>query len=259
MLSPVIDQTRSLVKVVLAGFESTGKSALFRGLTGRDMGEESNLRGSTITVRRAELPEHQLELLDTPGIRLKDDSITTMLALNQLAAGDTVVLVVRGTQVVQELPLLLNMLDLKKKNAMLVLTFADKCAPELSAQVDYYRKSLGISVIPLNTKQMDESIRELFFRAVMVARPMKRHPDIESPPASPVSEPGTTVFEHNVWGRMAALSALVLLFAVPVYMAYLFSGWIQPLTDTWILEPLNLLLTGLPESLQTLLMGDYEL
>ncbi|AET60606.1 hypothetical protein HPL003_19330 [Paenibacillus terrae HPL-003] len=39
--------------IVLAGFESSGKSALFRGLSGQDTGEESNFRGSTVMTRRA--------------------------------------------------------------------------------------------------------------------------------------------------------------------------------------------------------------
>ncbi|MCZ1264405.1 nucleoside recognition domain-containing protein [Paenibacillus tundrae] len=257
MLNSVVEQPEELRKVVLVGFESAGKSALFRGLTGRDTGEESNVRGSTVTVRRAELLEHQLELLDTPGIRMKDDSVTTMLTLNQLAAGDTVILVVRGTNVVQELPLLLGMLDVTDKNAVLVLTFADKCGPGLSAQVNYYRKGLGISVLPLNTREMDGNTQDLICRAIVAARPMKRHPELASPPESPVDEPQTTMFEHTVWGRFVALAALILLFAAPVYVAYLFSGWIQPLADAWILEPLHRMTAGLWNPLQAIMLGDY--
>ncbi|MHA7582016.1 nucleoside recognition domain-containing protein [Paenibacillus vandeheii] len=257
MLNSVLEQPEELRQVVLVGFESAGKSALFRGLTGRDTGEESNVRGSTVTVRRAELLEQQLELVDTPGIRLKDDSVTTMLALKQLAAGDTVVMVVRGTNVVQELPLLLGMLDVTGKNAVLVITFADKCGPGLTAQVDYYRKGLGISVLPFNTREMDGNAQGLLCRAIVAARPMKRHPQLESPPASPVIEPQTTMFEHTVWGRFAALAALILLFAVPVYVAYLFSGWVQPLADAWILEPLDRMTVGLWNPLQAMMLGDY--
>ncbi|KAG2870450.1 hypothetical protein PC115_g25120, partial [Phytophthora cactorum] len=257
MLNSVLEQPEELRQVVLVGFESAGKSALFRGLTGRDTGEESNVRGSTVTVRRAALPEQQLELVDTPGIRLKDDSVTTMLALKQLAAGDTVVMVVRGTDVVQELPLLLGMLDVTGKNAVLVLTFADKCGPGLMAQVDYCRKGLGISVLPFNTREMDGNAQGLLCRAIVAARPMKRHLQLESPPDSPVIEPQTTMFEHKVWGRFAALTALILLFAVPVYVAYLFSGWVQPLADVWILEPLDRMTVGLWYPLQAMMLGDY--
>jgi len=257
MLNSVLNQPDELRKVVLVGFESAGKSALFRGLTGRDTGEESNVRGSTVTVRRAELLAHQLELLDTPGIRMKDDSVTTMLTLKQLAAGDTVILVIRGTNVVRELPLLLGMLDVTGKNAVLVLTFADKCGPGLSDQADYYRKGLGISVLPLNTREMDGNAQDLICRAIVAARPMKRHPELTSPPESSVIEPQTTMFEHTVWGRFVALAALVLLFAAPVYVANLFSGWIQPLADDWILEPLYRMTAGLWNPLQAIMLGDY--
>ncbi|WP_315793581.1 nucleoside recognition domain-containing protein [Paenibacillus sp. BIC5C1] len=257
MLNSVVEQPEKLRKVVLVGFESAGKSALFRGLTGRDTGEESNVRGSTVTVRRSELLAHQLELLDTPGIRIKDDSVTTMLTLKQLAAGDTVILVIRGTDVVQELPLLLGMLDVTGKNAVLVLTFADKCGPGLSAQADYYRKGLGISVLALNTREMDGNAQDLICRAVIAARPIKRHPEFESPPESPVIEPQTTMFEHTVWGRFVALAALAFLFAAPVYVAYLFSGWIQLLADVWILEPLHRMTAGFWKPLQAIMLGDY--
>lgn len=180
-----------------------------------------------------------------------------MEALKQLERGDTVVLVIRGTSVVQELPLLLDMLDVKSKNILIVLTFADKCLNGLTDQVNYYRQGLGISVLPVNTRQMAESDQELFFRAIEAARPMKRHPEINSPPISAVLEPPKTIFDHTTWGRFTAIVALLLLFAVPVYMSYLFSDWILPYTDKWILEPLYNITSGLWKPLQTVILGDY--
>lgn len=100
--------------VVLIGFESSGKSSLFRGLTGDAAGEEANFRGSTVMSRKARLSA-ELELTDLPGIRLKDDSATTKLALEQLYEADTVVLVVRGTHAQVELPLLLDAVNLHSK------------------------------------------------------------------------------------------------------------------------------------------------
>lgn len=38
----------SPLTVMLAGLESAGKTALFRGLTGRMTGDEANVRGSTV-------------------------------------------------------------------------------------------------------------------------------------------------------------------------------------------------------------------
>lgn len=257
MLNQAITTRDALKNVVFVGFESAGKSALFRCITGMDTGEESNYRGSTVTVRKGQLFDVPLEVIDTPGIQLKDDSATTMLALEQLSIGDTIVLVVRGTNVNEELPLLLEMLDLKEKNVVLVLSYADKCSPELASQVDYYRKGLGISVIPGNTRQLSEDERALILKAVSVARPMKKVPEIDDPPVSYAVKPQSTLFEHSFLGRIAALVALLLLFAVPVYIAYLFSDWIQPFMESWILDPLNRITSGLSDPVRSFFLGDY--
>ncbi|MCG7385393.1 nucleoside recognition domain-containing protein [Paenibacillus sp. ACRRY] len=257
MLNSVLQQIDEPSKVVLVGLESAGKSALFRGLSGRDTGEEANFRGSTVTVRRTVLPEYEHELIDTPGIRLKDDSVTTMLALRQLAEADTIVLVIRAPSVKTDLPLLLDMLDIAGINVVLVLTFVDKCGPGLMDQVSYYRKGLGVSVLPVNAKLIQDDSRELLFRAIAAARPMKRTPEIQSPPPSAVIEPAVTVFEHSIWGRLWALAALVLLFAVPVYVAYLFSNWMQPYAEDWIVEPLRGAISGLWSPFQSIFLGDY--
>lgn len=68
-------------KIVLIGLESVGKSALFRALTGEAAGDEQNVRGSTVTVRSAPLRTASAQMVDTPGIRLSDDSLTSRLAL----------------------------------------------------------------------------------------------------------------------------------------------------------------------------------
>ncbi|MBB6023773.1 small GTP-binding protein [Paenibacillus sp. JGP012] len=257
MLNSVLQHSGEHRKVVLVGLESAGKSALFRSFTSKDIGEESNVRGSTVTVRKTVLPEHGYELIDTPGIRLKDDSITTMLALHQLAEADTVVLVIRATSVKKDLPFLLDMLDLTGRNLVLVLTFVDKCGFGLEEQISYYRKGLGVSVIPVNARIMKEDTRDIIFKSISVARPMKKHPEIQFPPTSNVIEPSLTVFEHSIVGRFYALAALIILFAVPVYLAYLFSDLIQPLAEAWIIEPLNRVISGLWGPFQAILLGDY--
>lgn len=246
-----------LKTVVLAGFESAGKSALFRGLTGHNVGEEANFRGSTVMARRAKLQDSAVELVDTPGIRLQDDSQTTMAALDQLSEGDTVILVVRATHAGLELPLLIEALELKHKKVLLVLSFADKAAHLLQNHVEIIRKALGISVIPVNTRHLDAGSRSLLLKAVSHAAPIKSSPNIKSISDLPTLEPGRTIFEHSVWGRLASLSALLLMFAVPVYIAFLFSGWVQPLVDRCLLDPLRISLMHVPDILRDVIIGDY--
>ncbi|WP_244364723.1 FeoB small GTPase domain-containing protein [Paenibacillus cellulositrophicus] len=246
-----------LKTAVLVGFESAGKSSLFRGLTGQNVGEEANFRGSTVMARRAKLPDSAVELVDTPGIRLQDDSQTTMAALDQLTDGDTVILVVRATHVGLELPLLIENLELKRKPVLLVLTFADKAAQRLKNQVDLLRKILGISVIPVNSRDLDAGSRTLLLKAIPLAAPMKSNPNIKGISDLPTIDPGQTLFEHTVWGRLFSLSALLLMFAAPVYIAYLFSGWTQPLADRWLLDPLRESLLNVPDFIKDIVVGDY--
>lgn len=242
---------------VLVGFESAGKSALFRGLTGQNVGEEANFRGSTVMARKAELSDSAFELVDTPGIRLQDDSQTTMAALNQLSESDTLILVVRATHAGRELPLLLESLALKNKNMLLVLTFADKVPSALQSQVDFLRKRLGISVIPVNSRHLNSRSRHLLLHAIPIAGPMTNHLLPDDIAELPMVEPGRTLFEYPVWGRLASLAALLLMFAAPVYIAYLFSGWVQPLVDRWLVDPLRISLISVPGMIRDAIVGDY--
>lgn len=86
---------------------------------------------------------------------------------------------------------------------------------------------------------------------------MKKVPEIDDPPVSYAVKPQSTLFEHSFLGRIAALVALLLLFAVPVYIAYLFSDWIQPFMESWILDPLNRITSGISDPVRSFFLGDY--
>ena len=130
--------------LVLVGLESVGKSALFRNLTGEARADETNFRGSTVRVRGApialasatnsNLHEAIQHVVDTPGIRVQNNGMTTQLALQQIQAADTIALVVRGTHLQQELDTLLSSLGdhLAKRKVMLAITFKDKAPPFLA-------------------------------------------------------------------------------------------------------------------------------
>src|SRR5215510_1683973 len=80
--------------VVIVGKESAGKSQLVASLTGRPA-YSSNFRGSTINCEFYR--GSSWTFVDTPGILRRSDTLTTSLALDQLAQSDRVLLVVRGT------------------------------------------------------------------------------------------------------------------------------------------------------------------
>ena len=58
-------------------------------------------------------------------------------------------------------------------------------------------------------------------------------------PGGAVRDPGLTIFDRAVVGPVAALVALVGLFAVPVYAAYRLASWAQGPVDDAVITPLK--------------------
>jgi ferrous iron transport protein B len=252
--------------IVLVGLESVGKSALFRNLTGEATGDESNFRGSTVRVRSGTLAAGRL--VDTPGIRVQGDSETTRLALRQVGTADTVVLVVRGTHLQQEVTVLVDQLgvDLHGRRVALVVTFADRADTTLQRVMAQYQTRLGIPVALVNARNMTPDQRSRLLTVIEQAAPLATPSANRSPirllPAAPVVEPQRTLLEHPLLAPWLALLALGLLFALPVYLAYGLANWAQPLVDDWVIGPLVTSLAPLADVaplLFAILAGDYGL
>lgn len=242
--------------VVLAGLENAGKSALFRGLTGQAVGDENNVAGSTVACREAEVPGAALRVVDTPGVRLRGDSAATRLALARMTPAAVVAVVMRATDAPALMRDLLVALH-GTHRICVVLTFADKCddAPALAARCG---KALGVPVAIINARapaarELD-AVRTALACAVALRAPPGRPVQWRHGPAR---RPQRTPFEHAVLGPWCALLALLLSFALPVYLAYGLSGWLQPWADAALIGPLDAALAGAPPVLRTLLLGGY--
>ena len=257
--------TLSLEKnIVLIGLESVGKSALFRGLTGEAVGDETNYRGSTVMVRAAALLDHSGRLVDTPGVRIKGDSETTRLALRQIGQADTVMLVVRGTHATVEIEHLFSEItdDLGQRKTLLVITFEDRASPELRQLVADYRRQLGIPAVLVNARSLNLAQREELLEAIHLAEPLHPGQSLAFLPSAPLVAPQRTLFEHPWLGPWLSLATMALLFALPVYLAYIFADWLQPIADARVISPLVEGLAPLAQFsplLFTLLAGDYGL
>jgi ferrous iron transport protein B len=261
--------TSPLPHIVLIGLESVGKSALFRALTGYVAGDETNYRGSTVRVRSAPLAHQAGLLVDTPGIRVKDDSVTTHLALAELNQADTILLVARGTHVNQEVGSLLAEMGaaLQGRPALLAVTFADKAAPQLKTAVAHFQRTLGIPVVLVNTRHLESADHYRLYEAIRLAsplptaRPMTITGSIPLPHI-PIIQPQQTLYEHPRLGPWLSLATMGLLFALPVYLAYLLAGWLEPLADRAVISPLVDLFAALETAvpwLHAILVGDYGL
>ncbi|THF79449.1 nucleoside recognition domain-containing protein [Cohnella fermenti] len=245
--------------LALIGFESSGKSALFRSLTGDVSSEVANFRGSTVMARRGKLPSNR-QIVDLPGIRLQDDSVTTLLALEELSQADTALLVVRATHVASELPPLLELAASRPIRAALLLTFADKVPSRVEKQVRTYREQLGIPVQAVDARYLDTGSRARILESASRATVVQRQSLTQLanlPTEFKDMEPPATWLELPIWGRLLAVLMLLLLFALPVFLAYRLSSWLQPIGDRIFIGGLAEKLSGLPGPLSSLLAGDY--
>lgn len=243
--------------VVLAGLESAGKSALFRGLTGQAIGDEANFRGSTITCRKCRLHDCNCDLIDTPGIRVSGDAETTRTALKATHEADVVLMVARGTHAVSEVETLLRELDIQQRRSALAITFQDKAPEQIEALAQTYRERLGIPVVIVNARTLDAAARSAVLNAISSAKTMQAAPDGRPTSAIPIIQPQTTLFEHRVLGPVLALFSMTLMFALPVYAAYVFAAWAQPLVDELAITPMKAALAWLPALPQALTIGGY--
>jgi len=246
--------------IVLAGLESSGKSALFRGLTGQASGDEANFRGSTVICRKCHVSDCGCDVVDTPGIRVGPDTETTRLALNATHEADVILMVARGTHAVSEVETLLRELDLHEKKTALAITFQDKAPEQIESLAQIYRERLGIPVVVINARHLNPDARQTVLQAIRGAKTTPSAPALRLPELNtPVVQPGTTWFEHRLFGPWLALVSMLLLFATPIYAAYLMAVTLQPWVDERGITPLKESLGGLPPLLSTLLTGGYGL
>lgn len=246
-------------RVMLAGLESVGKSALFRGLTGEAAGDEANVRGSTVVCRRCRVADCRCEVVDTPGIRVKGDAETTRMALGAAAEADVVLMVARGTHAVSEVATLLQELDLTQKKSALAITFKDKAPAQIEALAQVYRERLGIPVVVVNARELDAVGRGRVLEAIEGATAMRGQQLFGQAGSLPhlQTDPQVTLFENKRVGPWLALGCMALMFAVPVYAAYAFASWAQPIIDELAIAPLKAVAEGWPELLQVMLTGGY--
>ncbi|WP_059053789.1 nucleoside recognition domain-containing protein [Paenibacillus senegalimassiliensis] len=243
--------------VIMLGLESSGKSTLFRGLTGQATGEEANFRGSTITARRGNM-SRQFALTDLPGIRGNDDSLTTRMALDATTDADILMLVVRAMDVVRELPILLSSPKLQGKRTLLILTFADKIPSGLSRLEQSCSEELGIPVYAMDARTFTLTDRTELLSRLKASRPLSLPsgglPSLEEIYAL---QPQTSWLEHPRWGSILSVGLMLLIFALPVFVAYLLSTWLQPGIDQYLIEPVKIATMRWPQLLRLFLVGDY--
>ena len=248
---------------ILIGHESTGKSTLFNLLIESAVSDERNFRGSTVVCREGAIKDVGFSLTDTPGIRLRSDSETTKLALEALNKHDGILLVLRATHAREEWDALSPLIPAHTKRLVILLTFADKIKSGLKSVSDFLSTASGAPVLALNARKADENVRQSILK--LFAQNITSHPfpslTSNSIPVLNIQAeaPQKTIFEQRVCGKIAALICLFLLFAIPVWSAWLLSNYLQPLVDTTLISPLQRMATNWPAFIKSIVVGSYGL
>lgn len=238
---------RAAASLVLVGLESSGKSAVFRGLTGGSIAQEGNFKGATVVCRtsRALRPLHELEIVDTPGIRFEDDSRTTQDALAAMELADVVLLVVRATHATGDLRALMDGLGerLQGRRTAIVFTFRDRAGPDLRPFARALRRTLGVPIVALDARRWrglgsDTGAEAALVHAVREAREL-RSTNLNELPALNEPSPTITPLEWRSVGPVIAIPLVLALYGVPVYLAYQVAAALQPGIDARIIEPIK--------------------
>jgi len=228
--------------IVVVGKESVGKSALVAGLAGTTP-TTGNFRGTTVDVERYDSPEYVF--VDTPGILLDADTETTRTAIEAVDGSETVLLVVRATNIDSDLEDLLPLVQ--GKVGAVAVTFWDKVENQADAreQLDALAGEVGVPVVPVDARTVTPAVTDggdavpnetdynRLHRAIDDA---DRFPG-QAPQGTGISlEPPTTILEHTLLGPVLSIALLLLPAAVAVHFANAAAAALSPRVGT-LLEP----------------------
>ena len=238
---------------VLVGKESTGKSELVAALTGKSP-TSSNIQGSTLACEIYQTGTDTF--IDTPGILFRSDTATTRVALTQLQAHETILLVVKATHVDDDLADLLPLVA--GKQGLIVVTFWDKVLSSDFTQqiVGRWEQTSQVRFIPVDARHLSQSQRQQILEALQTSVPFPQqwHPI----PAGWRIEPAPTWLEHPRWGGLLAILLLLWPAVMSVWVANGVSGILDPLIQTG-LAPLVNFLSQASSLLEAILIGRYGL
>lgn len=248
-------------EVVLVGLESVGKSGLFRELTGEKSALASNVKGTTTSALQAACKLNpNIRFTDLPGLQLDADSVSTQITLNHLQEEKTILLVVKATTFKEELLELYEGLNLKGKKIVIVATHRDKYSPSHSER-SRVRELLQVPVVWINTRKLDEVAQAEVIESIEEAKIWGATKSILRflPSSSDAINQLIPIFRLPIAGPIFACLFIFAMFALPVFGAFLFASWFEPVTEQYLIAPIISGLDQAPAFLASILIGDYGL
>ena len=239
--------------IVVIGKENTGKSQLIASFTGQTA-RSSNFRGSTVTCDTYQ--SEACTFIDTPGILYRSDSITTQKALRKLQENDTVLLIVKATDVDRDLADLLPLVADKK--GTIVITFWDKILSTVQTQkvIQEWRETSNLTIVTVDGRYLTAEQKSLILTSVQ--KPHRFPGEWIPKRAGWYIQPQPTLLEHPQMGWLMAIVLLLIPAIVAVWSANSFANLADPIVQNAIV-PLVEALSQLPVWLREILIGQYGL
>jgi len=239
--------------IVVIGKESTGKSQLIASLTGKSA-YSGNFRGSTLTCDTYQSEAYTF--IDTPGILYRSDSITTKKTLRQLQENDTVLLVVKATDVDRDLADLLPLIS--DKRGVVAITFWDKVRPTVHVQqvIKTWSEVSNLTIVTVDARYLTTEQKDYILASLQEPNtfPSQWIPTI----AGWQIQPQPTLLEHPHLGWLVAISLLLIPAIIAVWGANSFATLTDPIVQSAI-SPIIESLSQLPIWLREILIGRYGL
>ncbi|WP_159903681.1 nucleoside recognition domain-containing protein [Salinirussus salinus] len=250
--------------VVVVGKESVGKSELVAGLSGTTP-TTGNFRGTTVDIERYESEE--FVFVDTPGILLGTDTETTRTAISAVEATETVLLVVRATNIDDDLEDLLPLVQ--GKVGAIAVTFWDKVEnpTEARSELNALADDLGVPLAPVDARNVSRVATDGGGTAidgtdhkqlVNALRDADEFPGRVHRQTGIHLDPPETIIEHPLLGPFVSIVLLLLPAAVAVHFANAVAAELSPRVSS-LLEPAVQWANDLPGPLAAVLGGDYGL
>ncbi|MEY4520625.1 MAG: hypothetical protein RLZZ499_3225 [Cyanobacteriota bacterium] len=239
--------------IVVIGKESTGKSQLIASLTGQSA-YSANFRGSTVACETYQSEAYTF--IDTPGILYRSDSATSRQALRQLQENDTVLLVVKATDVDRDLADLLPLVA--NKRGIVIVTFWDKMQPTAYTQqvVREWSKTSNLSIVTVDARYLTAEQKDYILASLPEPNPF---PSQWIPTRLGWQiQPQSTLLEHSYLGWLLAIALLLIPAIIAVWGANSFATLVDPVVQAEI-APLIESLSQLPIWLREILIGQYGL
>ena len=143
------------INYALVGKESVGKSQFIRTMTGKNATSE-RIKGTTLRIEK--YTGKEFNFIDTPGIVLENDSITTKMTLERLDTEHNVIVMVSGYSIDEDLADLLPIVQGKK--GLILITHWDKVSHQISYDsILKVEEELGTSVFTINSRNINEEIK----------------------------------------------------------------------------------------------------